>query len=599
MRHETSRYRRISKQTVLRLPIYALAFTVVGLGWSAYAFVSLQTGAKPFSWGNPTVNFVIHEAADPAIADGSDETAVRLGFQAWDQVPASTIAFVEDQSPQSRARTDWRSDDIHLVIWDTTNESGFFGGAAGLVAITPVDFDPSSGAILDADIIFNAKNYTFSTDMTPGTFDVQGIATHEVGHLIGLDHSAIVGATMNPFANQNDTRLRSLEDDDRAAAWSVYPLYLPGAVTGKLTRQDGTPISGAHVVAEDSDGNPASATLTDGAGNFAIRGLDQGQYVIYAEPLDGPVRSNNFSTHTSGLTVDTDFGTTFYGSGTGQSSPVTPQAIQVLAGQVSALTHTLVARSKLPTPMNVNNLSLTTVMPGQAAILTAYGTGLGSSTTVVVPGTGIFTSNPSATANSASCEMEVTGSTQPQLRTVRVINEATGDCAVLTGGFEVRLPGPVASGITPAKGAPGVTAQVTVSNADLGARVIFGNQVLTATQTAQGVSFTVPNMPNGTYTVCVENPDGQFAVLKNAFAVENSVATTPPPAPTTPNSVPTTTTPTSSGAPAASTPSASSPSGSLPAPSSGGGGGGGGGCQLTPESSSPWTALLALMLLGG
>ncbi|MCA8925273.1 MAG: matrixin family metalloprotease, partial [Planctomycetes bacterium] len=551
-RHETSRYRRVSKKTILRLPIYALAFTVIGLGWSAYAFVSLQSGSKAFAWSSPTVGFVIHQAADPLIGDGSDETAVRLGFQAWDQVPSSTIAFVEDQSPASRARTDWRSDDIHLVIWDTTNESGFFGGAAGLVAITPVDFDPGSGQILDADIIFNAKNYTFSTDLSPGTFDIQGIATHEVGHLLGLDHSAVVGATMNPFANQNDTRLRSLEDDDRAGAWSIYPLYLPGAVVGQLKRVDGTAISGAHVVAEDSDGNPVSATLSDGAGNFAIRGLDQGQYVIYAEPLDGPVRSNNFSTHTSGLRIDTDFGTTFYGSGTGQSSPVTPQTIQVLSGQVSNLTHTLVARSQLPTPMNINNLSLNTIAPGQAAQLTAFGTGLGNATKVVVPGNGVFTSNEVFTASSARCDLEVTGSTQPQLRTVRVVNEATGDCAVLTGGFEVRLPAPTASGIAPSSGAPGVSAEVTVANADLGARVIFGNQVLNATQTGSGVSFSVPNMPNGTYTVCVENPDGQFAVLKNAFTVENSVATTPPPAPTSTAQTPTT--PTGTGAPAAQAP---------------------------------------------
>ena len=59
---------------------------------------------------------------------------------------------MEDRSA-NRSRTDWRADDLHLVAWDMENESGFFGGTAGLVAITPVDFVPSSGEILDVQII--------------------------------------------------------------------------------------------------------------------------------------------------------------------------------------------------------------------------------------------------------------------------------------------------------------------------------------------------------------------------------------------------------------------------------------------------------------
>ena len=63
------------------------------------------------------------------------------------------------------------------------------GTSKGLLSPMDVTNEKALSIILDADIIFNAKNYQFSTDLSPGTFDVQGIATHEVGHLIGLDHS--------------------------------------------------------------------------------------------------------------------------------------------------------------------------------------------------------------------------------------------------------------------------------------------------------------------------------------------------------------------------------------------------------------------------
>lgn len=604
LRTQTCSLTRVSMRAVYSLPVAAICLSVLGLGWSSYAFVSLQSGPAPLVWSNTTIGYVINQQGDPRISDGSEETAVRMAFQAWEQVSSSRLAFIEDQSPASRARTDWRSDDVHLVVWDMTNESGFFEGAAGLVAITPVDFDPATGAILDADIIFNGKNYNFSTDLTGGTFDVQNVATHEIGHFVGLDHSAVVGATMNPFANTQDTRLRSLERDDVSGASAIYPVAgFPGAISGQIVRQNGTPVSGAHVVAEDLDGNPVSATLSDGAGNFAIRGLDQGQYVIYAEPLDGPVRSNNFSLHTSGLVIDTDFGTTFFGAASGQSSPGNPDRVMVTFGQVSQLPRTLVARPRLGSPMNITSSNVLTIAPGGATQLQVFGSGLSQANRILIPGDGVFLSNETFTASAARADMEVLGSALTQLRTVRVWNASTGDCAVLTGGFEIRRAAPLLEGLDPATAAPGTTVNAFGSNIAVGARVVVGGTVVNGSMVSGGIAFTLPALPNGTYSVAVENPDGQFAKLKDALVVAGSTASAPPPPPTSGSGSAAPAPAAATGAPAAQGAAPTAPSGetggSFPI-GGGGGGGGGGGCAVSaaPASGSgfPLLVLLAFTL---
>lgn len=592
--NETSKFRRVSRRTIHRAPLVAIGLSLLGIGWSSYAFVSLQAGALPMYWSNSSIVFTIAEGADPRITDGSDEAAVRLAFRAWAEIPSSRVAFFEDTSPASRRRTDWQSDDVHLVIWDMQGTSGFFDGPAGLVAITPVDFVPQTGEILDADILFNGKNYTFSTDLTGGTFDIQNVATHEVGHFIGLDHSAVIGATMNPFAHTGDTRLRSLERDDIAGASAIYPAGSPpGWIQGRVLK-NGQPVSGAHVVAEDIDGTPCSAALSDGAGNFQIRGLDQGQYVVYAEPLDGPVREVNFSLQTSGLRIDTDFGTTFWGLSGGRSSPGNPDRVSVSWGAGTTLTTPIAVLNRA---INITGLITSpTYTPGQRGPLTVTGTGLNLANRIDVPGPGLFVGNtPAFTAVSATVSVDVLATALPQLRTVRVWNDQTWDCAVLTGGIEVRLPRPLMEGLGPTEVTPGQPVEVWGMGFQNGARVLIGGEVVNAIGSGEAVTFTVPSgLTNGTYSVTVENPDGQFARMDSILRVTGSTVAAPGGGVGG--------TPSGSGglqpvSPAAGG-SVAPPSYPLAASGGGGGGGGGGGCAIAVASPGTSSVPLEALALG-
>ncbi len=87
----------------------------------------------------------------------------------------------------------------------------------------------------------------------PGTIDkdLQGIATHEYGHALGLGHSSLLGATMFGSSTGFGVELRSLEADDVAGVQAIYGVasavkprvdtwrLVPGGPTGAFIEIDG------------------------------------------------------------------------------------------------------------------------------------------------------------------------------------------------------------------------------------------------------------------------------------------------------------------------------------------------------------------------
>lgn len=192
--------------------------------------------------------------------------------------------------------------------------------APGVIEFVRTVFESDTGHTLDADMVFNDRDFFASVstpDLTPappGQFsvDLQSVVTHEYGHYLGLDHTSITGATMIPFVGP-DISMRTIELDDRAGVSTIYPESAsrpgglsPGAVdfaasTGTVSGTvvsgfDGSPIFGAHVEAflltAPTPDHQVSAisgelTLRNGMGDFTIHGLPPGPYAIAIVPLDG------------------------------------------------------------------------------------------------------------------------------------------------------------------------------------------------------------------------------------------------------------------------------------------------------------------------
>lgn len=537
--------------------------TILAIGASASAYVHQRVGGKPLRWSEAVVSFVIQADGAPGIDDGSDAAAVRAGFEAWAS-HERTLELREDGDPAQRARRDWRADDLHLVSWDLDNESGFFGPGSGLVAATPIEFDPATGRILDADILLDGSR-AFSTALTPGTFDVQAVVTHEVGHLLGLDHSAVHRATMNPAVEVGNTWQRSLEADDQAGANSLYARHHGARLRGIVVHEGGQPVSGAHVVVE-AEGSPVAAALCDAEGRFEVLGLSGGSYVVYAEPLNGPVTAAHLQLQASPQVIATDFGTTFWGA-RGSSSPRHPEALSLPPGVERDLGRLVVA------PANQLRLKRSDawIRPGaDRQTVVVEGRALTHADEVVIPGRGLELLETRIRLQTASLELRASASVELGLRSIRLIRASDEACVVLTGGLEVRRPAPTLTQVSPPHAQPGETILLSGLELQPGARVLVGPSLTRLTlHSAAEASFLLGAIPDGTYDLVVENPDGQVARISAGLSVSGGVSV-------------------SIASPATQT------------PSGGGSGGGGGSCTMAPRGNAPgtaWLLLLGLLIL--
>jgi hypothetical protein len=78
--------------------------------------------------------------------------------------------------------------------------------------------------IYDADIVTNPNvNFASAGEACSGSeFRIEGVMVHEVGHLLGLGHTNVSGATMYPSVSACNNNPASTEADDEAAIRDLY-----------------------------------------------------------------------------------------------------------------------------------------------------------------------------------------------------------------------------------------------------------------------------------------------------------------------------------------------------------------------------------------
>lgn len=236
------------------------------------------------------------------IKEGSDVVdAVRRALQSWSAV--ANIQFFETISTVETISPTTDGDGINLITVSTANASLFEGSEAA--ARTRVFYD-SGGAIVEADIALN-PGAQFSTDGTVGTYDLESTLAHEVGHFLGLEHSAVMGATMQPRQARNGVyglpafTQRTLSPDDVAKARSLYaPDGGTSSISGRLITNilgRARAVSAAHIYAEDvATGNVVASSISSPSGQYRVDGLAPGVYRIFAQPLDGAIAAAEIGT---------------------------------------------------------------------------------------------------------------------------------------------------------------------------------------------------------------------------------------------------------------------------------------------------------------
>jgi hypothetical protein len=147
------------------------------------------------------------------------------------------------------------------------------------------------GNIAEADIVLNPyQRFSFAGEL--GTFDFQSVLTHELGHLLGLKHSPVLGSTMSDSIVKNGTfgltafGARTLAADDLSAVRELYgstESACCGSVSGIF---GGTLPTGGRLAVwleDPASGRVIAGRFADVDGNFSIGGLPAGSFILRAQ----------------------------------------------------------------------------------------------------------------------------------------------------------------------------------------------------------------------------------------------------------------------------------------------------------------------------
>lgn len=141
--------------------------------------------------------------------------AIQRAFQTWQAVSGSALTFQQVQQNQNP--------DI-LIEWRLASDPDL-NMTGGILA--HADFPPGFRVIgdnvnaLPLPLHFD-ESETWVDGAVANSFDIESVAVHEIGHCLGLAHSAVTEAVMFRSANANGTK-RVLDADDLGGIRTLYP----------------------------------------------------------------------------------------------------------------------------------------------------------------------------------------------------------------------------------------------------------------------------------------------------------------------------------------------------------------------------------------
>jgi hypothetical protein len=262
------------------VPVLALLIFALPAYPAARLTYQLNGVAVPVSW--ETSAFPLRYAIDRRIvaAKPEMESVIARAFAEWSAVDDASLTFAP-AGVVDGARPGKDGQNSISVADDLFRDQHF-------LAVTTNWYD-DRGHLAEADIQIDAGTLT-------GSCDFQQLVAHEVGHMLGLDHSGVLSSVMYPYVGK--VGAQALDSDESIAISELYPKINRGEGGATLSGRvigDGGPIFAAQVVALGPNGEPVASALTDPQGNFSLDGIPAGTYRLYAEPLDGPVDVQNLS----------------------------------------------------------------------------------------------------------------------------------------------------------------------------------------------------------------------------------------------------------------------------------------------------------------
>src|SRR5438105_1043929 len=174
-------------------------------------------------WPNGSTPVMQLELGNPGrtLLDGNTSwnTAVAPALDTWNQ----TVGRMQFGRVMDSTAAVASGDRVNSMAFSST----VFGQSFGSSTLAVTYYSYSGSTMLEADILFNnAQSWDSYRGSLRSSQDIQRVALHELGHALGLAHSSVASAIMNPYISSSYT----LSSDDIAGAQSLY-----GAPSGSPT----------------------------------------------------------------------------------------------------------------------------------------------------------------------------------------------------------------------------------------------------------------------------------------------------------------------------------------------------------------------------
>ncbi|SET50143.1 myxosortase-dependent metalloprotease, MXAN_2677/MXAN_2678 family [Stigmatella erecta] len=243
---------------------------------------------EPLCLAWPIREYVYHldPAGNPWTPGDTELAALEASFDSWralasgctdyvftrgPDVPNPTVGYDPEHPDRNQNVVTFRQRACYEVVPenDACLEDDSCGNAYGCwehgfatIALTTTTFSFRTGYALDADIEFNAAQgeglpgFLFTTvggppcmgDFSSGCViaDIQNTMTHEIGHVVGLDHVYSALSTMEATAPAGETHKRIIDAGTGAGFCRTYPRGLPPAACGE------PPVTSQHLAAQNA-----------------------------------------------------------------------------------------------------------------------------------------------------------------------------------------------------------------------------------------------------------------------------------------------------------------------------------------------------------
>ena len=273
-------------------------------GTGGVAAAQAQTGyalwtynSIPMKWttNNPQVQIYLVGSSVPGNLNQENvRSAISTAANTWDNVVGQNLfadgSTVKIDNTKKVVPANGGKVGANTQGWRTLSSNENPNG--NTLAVTYNNFNGPSGgyySITESDTAFN-KAVSWSTN--GGTYDVQSVSLHELGHTIGLGHISDTKQIMNPYY----TGSRSLGPGDMAGAQFLY------GISGYISLQ--ATVNGKYVCAEDAGLSPLIANrdvalgwetfkLIDlGNNNIALQATVNGKYVCAEDAGLSPLIAN-------------------------------------------------------------------------------------------------------------------------------------------------------------------------------------------------------------------------------------------------------------------------------------------------------------------